>query len=73
MTIPKTQSSVEERRLTIARRIFQALAAQDANRAITLCDGNGEVVAQHDPPLSAVGGLPHVKATRREDRRIDRS
>jgi hypothetical protein len=45
----KTPSSAAERRLAIARTIFQALATQEPHRAITLCDGSGEVVAQHDP------------------------
>jgi hypothetical protein len=47
----KTANSVAERRLAIARKIFEALAAQDQNRAITLCDGSGRVVARHGPPL----------------------
>jgi hypothetical protein len=48
MTVSQTPSSVAERRLAIARRIFQALAAQDPNRAIVLRDGVGRVVARHD-------------------------
>jgi predicted helicase len=36
-------------RLDIARRLYQALAAQDPDRVITLCDGGGRVVARHDP------------------------
>ena len=43
------------------------------NRVITLCDGSGGVVAQHDPLPGDDGGLPHVKATCREDRRIDQN
>jgi hypothetical protein len=35
-------------RLAIARRLFQALAAQDPDRVITLRDGSGRVVARHD-------------------------
>jgi hypothetical protein len=35
-------------RLEIARKLYQALVAQDPGRVITLCDGGGEVVAQHD-------------------------
>ncbi len=42
-------SSNAERRLAIARRLHQVLVAQDPNRAITLCDGRGKVVARHDP------------------------
>jgi Domain of unknown function (DUF4167) len=32
-----------------------------------------EVVAQHDPLPTDDGGLPHVKATCREHRRIDKN
>jgi hypothetical protein len=39
-------------RLDIARRLYQALAAQDPDRVITLCDGGGRVVARHDSRLS---------------------
>ena len=35
-------------RLDIAHRLYQALIAQDPDRAITLCDGEGRVVARHD-------------------------
>jgi hypothetical protein len=49
MTISRTPSSLAERRLAIARRLYKALATQDPNRAITLCDNGGEVVARHDP------------------------
>jgi hypothetical protein len=38
-----------EERLDIARRLYQAFIAQDPNRAITLCDGEGRVVARHSP------------------------
>jgi hypothetical protein len=45
--------SVEERkraaRLEIARRLYQALVAQDPDRLITLCDDSGRVLARHDP------------------------
>jgi hypothetical protein len=42
-----------EERLNIAHRLYQALIAQDPNRAITLCDGDGRVVARHHPkPIS---------------------
>jgi hypothetical protein len=49
----KTPSSVAERRLAIARRLFQALVVQDPDRSITLCDSSGEVVAQHRPEVDA--------------------
>jgi hypothetical protein len=50
MTVSRTPSSVAERRLAIARRLYHALVAQDPDRAIMLRDGGGEVVARHDPP-----------------------
>jgi hypothetical protein len=49
MTVSQIPRSVVERRLAIARRLYQALVAQDPDRAITLCDSSGEVVARHDP------------------------
>ena len=49
MTVSQAPSSAAERRLAIARRLYQALVAQDPARAITLCDGGGGVVARHDP------------------------
>jgi hypothetical protein len=36
-------------RLEIARRLYQALVAQDPDRVITLCDGCGGVVAHNEP------------------------
>jgi hypothetical protein len=47
--------------------------AQDPNRAITLCDEAGNVKARHDPLPTDDCGLPHAKATCREDRRIDQN
>jgi hypothetical protein len=45
--------AVEERkrvaRLEVARRIYQALVAQDPDRLIILCDDSGRVLARHDP------------------------
>jgi hypothetical protein len=49
MTISKTPNSVAERRLAIARRLYSALVALDPDRAITLCDERGELIARHDP------------------------
>ena len=49
MTVSQTPSSVAERRLAIARRLYQAMVAQDPNRVITLCDGSGRLLARHDP------------------------
>ena len=36
-----------QERLDIAHRLYHALIAQDPNRVITLCDGEGRVVARH--------------------------
>ena len=45
MTVSQTPSSVAERRLAIARRLYQALATQDPDR---VKDSSGKVVARHD-------------------------
>jgi hypothetical protein len=37
------------RRHKIARQLYEGLVAQSPNRAITLCDGAGKVIARHDP------------------------
>jgi hypothetical protein len=58
MTVSQTPSSAAERRLAIARRLYQALVAQDPDRLITLCDGLGRVVACHDPQLEQ--GSPEI-------------
>jgi hypothetical protein len=50
MTVSQTPSSVADRRLAIARRVYEALVTQ-GHRAITLCDVGGGVVARHDPPV----------------------
>ena len=53
MSISYTRDIDAERRraerLDIAHRLYQALIAQDSNRAITLCDGKGRAVARHYP------------------------
>ena len=53
MIISQTPNSAAERkrvaRLEVARRLYQALVAQDPDRLITLRDGGGRVVARHDP------------------------
>ena len=53
MTISQTPNSAAQRkraeRLDIAHRLYQALAAQDPHRVITICDGGGTIVARHDP------------------------
>jgi hypothetical protein len=54
----KSQTTAE-RRLDIARRLHQALVAQNPDRAITLCDGDGRVLVVHDPrPERGNSGLP---------------
>jgi len=78
MTIPQapSQLTAAERkrgRHKIARRLYEALVAQNPNRAITLFDGKGSVMARHNPLPTDDGGLPHVKATSLEDRRIDQN
>ena len=54
MNFLQTPNSVEERKrvalLEVARRLYQALVAQDPDRLITLCDSSGRVLARHDPP-----------------------
>ena len=50
MTVSQKPNSTAERRLAIARRLFSTLLAQDPDRAITLCDASGRVMARHDPP-----------------------
>ena len=49
MSTSQTPSSIAERRLAIAHRLYEALVGQDPGRAITLCDTSGSVVARHDP------------------------
>ena len=51
MTSSDTETSAavkRKRRHKVARRLYEALVAQDPNRAITLRDGRGKVVARHD-------------------------
>jgi hypothetical protein len=51
MNASRTPSSAQaQRRLNIARRLYQALVAQDPDRLIILRDGNGKLVDRHDPP-----------------------
>ena len=53
MTVSHAPSIDPERRraerLEIARKLYEALVALDPDRVITLCDGDGRVVARHDP------------------------
>ena len=45
--IPRSERKPSDR-LNIARRLYQALVAQDSDWLITLRDGDGRVVARHD-------------------------
>jgi hypothetical protein len=47
--VPLSADERKRRRHKVARRLYEALVAQDPNRAITLCDAAGKVVAHHDP------------------------
>jgi hypothetical protein len=38
----------DRKRLDVARRLYQALVAQDPNRQITLCDGSGQLLARNE-------------------------
>ena len=49
MSIDIDADREREERLNVARRLYQALKAQDPNRAITLTDGKGRVAARHYP------------------------
>jgi hypothetical protein len=52
------------RREKVARRLYEALVAQDPDRMITLRDGSGKIVARHD--LRAEQGdqeIPSHRAT----------
>jgi hypothetical protein len=52
MTASDTPKSAAEQksaeRLGVARSVYDALAAQDAGRVITLCDIRGRLIARHD-------------------------
>jgi hypothetical protein len=53
MAVSQTPISSAERkravRLKIASRVYKALVGKNPDRAITLRDGGGRVVARHDP------------------------
>jgi hypothetical protein len=53
MSAPETPNSPAEQKRTrrhkVARRLYEALMAQNPNRLIVLRDGAGKVVARHDP------------------------
>jgi hypothetical protein len=84
MTVSQTPSSVaasdrplsaadrKRRRHKVARRLYEALVAQDPNRAITLCDEAGDVLASHDPvperDAPKIASLTHVPTAKGHDR-----
>jgi hypothetical protein len=41
-------SDANDRRLKIARTVYDALVAQDPDRQITLCDGSGRLLARNE-------------------------
>ena len=45
---PARADRTRTERLEIARRLYQALVAQDPNRVIILCTSAGKVLARHD-------------------------
>ena len=47
--ISNAEERKRARRHKVARRLYEALVAQNPNRGITLCDESGKVVARHDP------------------------
>jgi hypothetical protein len=46
---PDAEQGKRARRHKVARRLYEALVAQDPDRVIILRDGRGKVVAGHDP------------------------
>jgi hypothetical protein len=83
MSISKTPSSTatsdqhlsaaerKHRRHKVAHRLYEALVAQDPNRAITLCDEAGNVLARHDPlpehDAPEIASLTHVPTANGHD------
>jgi hypothetical protein len=61
MTTSQTGNSTAERRLAIAHRLYEALVGQDPDRATTLCDSSGSVVARHDPGPRPANELPQAQ------------
>jgi hypothetical protein len=62
MNFSTARSAERTERIEIARRLYQALVAHDADRVIILCDGTGKVLARHDLLLEQSdleGRLPH--------------
>ena len=50
MTVSKTLRALAERRLAIARKVYSVLVARQPDRAFTLRDGKGRVLASSTPP-----------------------
>ena len=49
MSASRTPGSAQaQRRLDIARKLYQALVTQDPDRLIILRDGDGRLIARHD-------------------------
>ena len=52
MSATETLNAQERKRMRrhkVARRLYEALVAQDPDRVITLRDGRGKLVTRHDP------------------------
>ena len=49
MSTDKLDIAAKRKRSDIAHKVYQALVAQDPDRVITLCDGDGRVVTRHEP------------------------
>ena len=47
--ISNAEERKRARRHKVARRLYEALVAQNPHRGVTLCDESGKVVARHDP------------------------
>jgi hypothetical protein len=46
-----TEYELSDRRLAVARRLYRAICAQYPDRLITLCDGDGRLLATSRRPL----------------------
>lgn len=67
MTASDTPTSAAEQkraeRLDVAQTVYHALAVQDADRVITLCDIRGRLIARHD--LRPEQDAPGITSQRR--------
>jgi hypothetical protein len=50
MSTRTPNSNDDQKRLDIARRLYQALVAQSPDRLIMLCDANGRMLARNERP-----------------------